>query len=76
MSNYRKDVLEIETQAQVLMLERGEILRFKRALTASEVDRLFDITTEIDRCFEYQSMLLPLIEDPKTQGRWDSHQTI
>lgn len=71
MSDYKKEVLRIEENIQILVRQKGDILGIKRALTSVQVDRLFEINHEIEGWFERQSMLLPLIENPNTQDRWD-----
>lgn len=70
--NEREKIVEYEAGVRAIMQKRADILREERPLTAEEVDYLFDSAHEIERCFEYQSMLLPLVEDEKTVSRWDS----
>jgi hypothetical protein len=69
MFDNKKEVLEIEEKIEALIKERKNILDVERPLSKAEVDRLFDISAEVDRQFERQSMLLPLIEDEETQDR-------
>ncbi|MFA6272925.1 MAG: hypothetical protein WC673_00300 [Candidatus Paceibacterota bacterium] len=71
MSKDKKQALEFEAKIESLFKEHKSIIEQNHPLTKTEVDRLFEISAEIDRGFEYQSMLLPMIEEEKTQSRWD-----
>ncbi len=72
MLEYKIEVGRLQNIAEALLKERGDILRQEKDLTATAVDRLFEISTEVDTCFEQQSMLLPLLEEKETQDRWNS----
>lgn len=71
-TNEREKIQEYEKSVRAIMEKRADILRGDRPLTAEEVDYLFDSTHDIERWFEHQSMLLPLVEEEKTVSRWDS----
>ncbi len=76
MSQYKEAVLSIEETIRFLMSERRKLLEVDVVLSAQEVDRLFEIATEVEGCFERQAMLLPLVEDTRTQDRWDSFRAL
>ncbi|MDO8493052.1 MAG: hypothetical protein Q7S19_00705 [bacterium] len=70
MNINKKEVLDLDRAMQALTEERRVILSNESYLSQTEIDRIFDIGAEIDHLLECQSMLLPLIEDPKTADRW------
>ncbi|KKU67570.1 MAG: hypothetical protein UX89_C0014G0040 [Parcubacteria group bacterium GW2011_GWA2_47_16] len=71
-AEYHPQALGYEKKIGELMRERAELLGKKEFLSQNESERLFDTAKEIELLFEYQSMTLPFLEDPKTQSCWDS----